>query len=168
MPATSRHHRADCSGSSQVEKATEGLPCLRRGERAASDSGLRDAFNQHLEQTRTHAERIEQVIGQFGGQVPNEECKAMKGLIEEGSDIIEADGDPIARDTALIAAAQRVEHYEISAYGTARTLAQQLELSDAASLLEQTLEEERKADGLLNKIATGGMLGTGLNEKAAN
>jgi ferritin-like metal-binding protein YciE len=92
----------------------------------------------------------------------------MKGLIEEGDDVISADGDPVARDTALIAAAQRVEHYEIAAYGTARTLAQQLELRDSASLLEQTLEEERKADGLLNKIATGGMLGTGLNEKAAS
>ena len=135
---------------------------------AASDSSLREAFNHHLEETRTHAERIEQVIQQFGGQVPNEECKAMQGLIEEGDDIVNADGDPTARDTALIAAAQRVEHYEIAAYGTARTLAQQLELPEAASLLEQTLEEERKADGLLNKIATGGMLGTGLNEKAAS
>jgi ferritin-like metal-binding protein YciE len=135
---------------------------------AASDSSLREAFNNHLEETRNHAERIEQVIQQFGGQVPSEECKAMQGLIEEGDDIVKADGDPTARDTALIAAAQRVEHYEIAAYGTARTLAQQLELSEAASLLEQTLEEERKADGLLNKIATGGMLGTGLNEKAAS
>ena len=134
---------------------------------AASDSGLREAFTDHLEETREHAQRIEQVIGQFSGQVPDEECKAMKGLIEEGSDIIESGGDLVARDTALIAAAQRVEHYEIAAYGTARTLAQQLEMGDAASLLEQTLEEERKADGLLNKIATGGMLGTGLNEKAA-
>jgi ferritin-like metal-binding protein YciE len=143
------------------------IEALPKMASAASDSELRDAFTQHLEETRTHAERIEQVIGQFGGQVPNEECKAMQGLIEEGEDVINADGDPVARDTALIAAAQRVEHYEIAAYGTARTLAQQLELRDAASLLEQTLEEERKADGLLNKIATGGMLGTGLNEKAA-
>ena len=135
---------------------------------ASSDKKLTQAFTNHLEETREHAQRIEQVISQFGGQVPDEECKAMKGLIEEGDDVISADGDPVARDTALIAAAQRVEHYEIAAYGTARTLAQQLELRDSASLLEQTLEEERKADGLLNKIATGGMLGTGLNEKAAN
>jgi ferritin-like metal-binding protein YciE len=143
------------------------IEALPKMASAASDSQLREAFEHHLEETREHAQRIEQVIGQFGGQVPDEECKAMKGLIEEGSDIIEADGDPVARDTALIAAAQRVEHYEIAAYGTARTLAQQLEMPDAASLLEQTLEEERKADGLLNKIATGGTLGTGLNEKAA-
>jgi ferritin-like metal-binding protein YciE len=143
------------------------IEALPKMASAASDSQLREAFEHHLEETREHAQRIEQVIGQFGEQVPDEECKAMKGLIEEGSDVIEADGDPVARDTALIAAAQRVEHYEIAAYGTARTLAQQLELRDAASLLEQTLEEERKADGLLNKIATGGTLGTGLNEKAA-
>jgi ferritin-like metal-binding protein YciE len=143
------------------------IEALPKMASAASDSQLREAFEHHLEETREHAQRIEQVIGQFGGQVPDEECKAMKGLIEEGSDIIEADGDPVARDTALIAAAQRVEHYEIAAYGTARTLAQQLEMPDAASLLEQTLEEERSADGLLNKIATGGTLGTGLNEKAA-
>jgi len=144
------------------------IEALPKMASAASDSELRNAFEQHLEETRGHAERIEQVIGQFGGQVPDEECKAMKGLIEEGQDIIDSDGDPVARDTALIAAAQRVEHYEIAAYGTARTLAQQLEMRDAASLLEQTLEEERKADGLLNKIATGGTLGTGLNEKAAS
>jgi ferritin-like metal-binding protein YciE len=144
------------------------IEALPKMASAASDSGLREAFTNHLEETREHAQRIEQVISQFGGQVPDEECKAMKGLIEEGDDVISADGDPVARDTALIAAAQRVEHYEIAAYGTARTLAQQLELRDAASLLEQTLEEERKADGLLNKIATGGMLGTGLNEKAAS
>ncbi len=143
------------------------IEALPKMAEAASDGSLRDAFSQHLEETRGHAERIEQVIQQFGGSVPDEECKAMQGLIEEGSDVIEADGDPVARDTALIAAAQRVEHYEIAAYGTARTLAQQLELRDAASLLEQTLEEERKADGLLNKIATGGTLGAGLNEKAA-
>ena len=143
------------------------IEALPKMASAASDDSLREAFTTHLEETREHAQRIEQVIGQFGGQVPGEECKAMKGLIEEGEDIINADGDPVARDTALIAAAQRVEHYEIAAYGTARTLAQQLELGEAASLLEQTLEEERKADGLLNKIATGGMLGTGLNERAA-
>ena len=131
----------------------------RRTSPCRSTSGAKMQINKST--------RHQKVIGQFGGQVPDEECKAMKGLIEEGSDIIEADGDPVARDTALIAAAQRVEHYEIAAYGTARTLAQQLELPDAASLLEQTLEEERKDDGLLNKIATGGMLGTGLNEKAA-
>jgi ferritin-like metal-binding protein YciE len=143
------------------------IEALPKMASAASDSGLREAFTNHLEETREHAQRIEQVISQFGGQVPDEECKAMKGLIEEGDDVISADGDPVARDTALIAAAQRVEHYEIAAYGTARTLAQQLELRDAASLLEQTLEEERKADGLLNKIATGGMLGTGLSSSRA-
>ncbi|HEY0387269.1 MAG TPA: ferritin-like domain-containing protein [Gaiellales bacterium] len=150
---------------SAEQQLIEALPKMAE---AASESSLREAFTKHLDETRTHAERIGEVIQQFGGQVPDEECKAMQGLIEEGQDIIGADGDPVARDTALIAAAQRVEHYEIAAYGTARTLAQQLELRDAAALLEQTLEEERKADGLLNRIATGGMLSSGLNEQAAS
>ena len=93
----------------------------------------------------------------LGGSAPLEECQAMKGLIAEGEDVINATGDPAAKDAALIAAAQRVEHYEIAAYGTARTLSDQLGMGDAAGLLDQTLNEESHADELLNKLATGGM-----------
>jgi len=102
----------------------------------------------------------------LGGRVPTEQCEAMKGLIREGEDVISAQGDPNAKDAALIAAAQRVEHYEIAGYGTARTLAEQLDMDDAASLLEETLDEEKEADKLLNKVATGGLLRAGVNERA--
>jgi ferritin-like metal-binding protein YciE len=90
----------------------------------------------------------------------------MRGLIEEGEEIVSGQGDPIVKDAALIAAAQRVEHYEIAAYGTARTLADELDLDDAKDLLDQTLDEEGSADKLLTKIATGGMLKAGINEQA--
>jgi ferritin-like metal-binding protein YciE len=97
-----------------------------------------------------------------------EECEAMKGLIAEGEKVIEADGAPDVRDVALIAAAQRVEHYEIAAYGTARTLAQELGLTDAQALLDETLDEESNADKLLTKIATGGVFSSGINETATH
>jgi ferritin-like metal-binding protein YciE len=91
----------------------------------------------------------------------------MQGLIREGEKIITADGDPLAKDAALIAAAQRVEHYEIAAYGTARTLADILDLDEARDLLDQTLDEEANADKRLTKIATGGLFRAGVNERAA-
>ena len=90
----------------------------------------------------------------------------MKALIAEGEKIIKSNGDAAAKDAALIGAAQRVEHYEIAAYGTARTLAGELGLSEAESLLEQTLDEEAQADKLLTKIATGGLMKSGVNESA--
>jgi ferritin-like metal-binding protein YciE len=96
----------------------------------------------------------------------SEECKGMKGLIEEGQEIVSAGGDPNVTDAALIGAAQRVEHYEIAAYGTARTLAGELDLDDAQDLLDQTLDEESNADKLLTKIATGGMFKAGINQQA--
>jgi len=90
---------------------------------AASSNELREAFENHLKETRGHLERIDDVIATSGIAKSGETCKAMKGLIEEGDDIVKAQGDPMAKDAALIAAAQRVEHYEIAAYGTARQLA---------------------------------------------
>jgi ferritin-like metal-binding protein YciE len=91
----------------------------------------------------------------------------MKGLIQEGEEVIDAQGDGAALDAALIAAAQRVEHYEIAGYGTARTLADQLGYDRAEELLDETLDEESKADKLLTKIATGGLLRSGVNQEAA-
>jgi ferritin-like metal-binding protein YciE len=91
----------------------------------------------------------------------------MKGLIAEGEEIVKAQGDATVKDAALIGAAQRVEHYEIAAYGTVRTLADELGLGDARELLDQTLDEESNADKLLTKIATGGMFKAGINERAA-
>lgn len=133
---------------------------------AASSDELRQAFEEHLNQTRDHLDRIEDVIATTGITSTGEECKGMKGLIEEGEGIISATGDPMAKDAALIAAAQRVEHYEIAAYGTVVTLADHLDLDDAKDVLGQTLDEEGAADKLLTKIATGGMFKTGVNERA--
>ena len=141
----------------------EALPKLAQ---AASNDELRQAFQHHLEETRDHVRRLEEIRGQIGSSL-KEECEGMKGLIAEGEETISAGGDPTVKDAALISAAQRVEHYEIAAYGTARTLADELDLADARELLDQTLDEESNADKLLTKIATGGMFKAGLNQQAA-
>jgi ferritin-like metal-binding protein YciE len=133
---------------------------------AASDEKLQKAFKEHLSETRDHVTRLEEIFGQLGKQPPSETCKAMQGLVAEGEEIISAQGDPAAKDAALIAAAQRVEHYEIAGYGTAKTLADQLGHGDAKDLLDQTLDEESQADTLLTKIATGGRMKSGVNEAA--
>ena len=133
---------------------------------AASTDKLREAFEHHLAETRGHVERLNEIVATNGIQPGTETCEAMKGLIKEGEKVIKAQGDAAAKDAALIAAAQRVEHYEIAAYGTARTLADQLDYEDARDLLDDTLDEESNADKLLTKIATGGLIGTGVNEQA--
>ncbi len=133
---------------------------------AAGSTELRKAFEHHLEETRGHVTRLQEILGQLGISSPSEHCKGMEGLIAEGSEIVKMPGNPAAKDAALIAAAQRVEHYEIAAYGTARTLADVLDLDDAKDLLDQTLDEEADADKLLTKIATGGLLKAGINEAA--
>ena len=144
------------------------LDALPKMADAAHDSELKTAFSNHYDQTKGHLGRLQEIIASADFSVPLEECEAMKGLIAEGEKIIDADGDADVRDVALIAAAQRVEHYEIAAYGTARTLAKELGLSDAASLLGQTLDEESDADKLLTRIATGGLVGSGIIEIAAH
>jgi ferritin-like metal-binding protein YciE len=142
------------------------IEALPKMANAASDAGLKQAFAEHLQQTREHRDRLERIIAGAPTTVPNEVCKGMEGLIAEGDEVVNATGDPAAKDAALIAAAQRVEHYEIAAYGTARELARQLDESDAADLLDQTLDEESDADKLLTKLATGGLLSVGINEDA--
>jgi ferritin-like metal-binding protein YciE len=144
------------------------LAALPKPAGAANAQELREAFETHLQETRGHVERLERVFSDLGMPMPTEQCKAMRGLIAEGEEIVQATGDPAAKDAALIAAAQRVEHYEIAGYGTVRTLAKVLDHGDAASILDDTLDEEGKADALLTKIATGGLLRSGLNEKAAS
>jgi ferritin-like metal-binding protein YciE len=120
---------------------------------AANSSTLKDAFSSHLEQTQGHVARLEEAFAALGLRAERQTCKAMKGLIAEGSDVISAKGDKAVRDAALIAAAQRVEHYEIAGYGTARTFSEQLGLPQVTSLLEQTLGEEKEADEKLTAIA---------------
>jgi ferritin-like metal-binding protein YciE len=148
---------------SAENQLVEALPKMAN---ASSHEELRDAFEQHLAETRGHVTRLEQVFSQIGESPGGERCKAMEGLIKEGQEILEMQGDPSVIDAALIAAAQRVEHYEIAGYGTVRTLAEHLDLGEARGLLNETLDEESKADSLLTKIATGGMFRSGINDEA--
>ena len=155
------HEIADLYSAEQ--QLVEALPKMAK---AASHGELRKAFEHHLEETRDHVQRLEEIRGSIGSSL-TDTCEGMKGLIEEGEEIVKASGDSAVKDAALIGAAQRVEHYEIAAYGTARTLADELGLGDAKDLLDQTLDEESNADALLTKIATGGMMKEGINQKAA-
>jgi ferritin-like metal-binding protein YciE len=145
---------------------TQLVQALPKMASAASHEELRDAFEQHLEETRGHVNRLREVFEHIGVTPGGEKCEGMAGLIKEGQEVLAMQGDPSVIDAALIAAAQRVEHYEIAGYGTVRTLADHLDLGDAKSLLDETLDEEAKADKLLTKIATGGMFKTGINQRA--
>jgi ferritin-like metal-binding protein YciE len=150
------------SAENQLVKA------LPKVAQAAQSPELKKAFEEHLDETRNHVKRLEEVAGQIGlSPSVGTRCKAMEGLVAEGEEVIALDGDPVAKDAALIGAAQRIEHYEIAAYGTASTLAGELELGDTEELLSKTLDEESAADKLLTKIATGGMFRSGVNQKAA-
>jgi ferritin-like metal-binding protein YciE len=150
---------------SAEEQLVEALPKL---EQAASSDELKQAFSEHLTETKQHLERLDDVIASTGIERTGETCEGMAGLIREGSETASESGDPMAKDAALIAAAQRVEHYEIAGYGTVVTLADNLGLDDAKDSLAQTLEEEGAADKLLTKIATGGMFKSGVNQAAAS
>jgi len=132
---------------------TQLVKALPKMAKASSAEELRDAFESHLEETQGHVERLERICEKLDIKAKGKTCQAMKGLVEEGSEMIEADGDDAARDAALIAAAQKVEHYEIAGYGTARTFAQLLGEDEAARLLEETLGEEGAADQKLTEIA---------------
>jgi ferritin-like metal-binding protein YciE len=145
---------------------TQLVQALPKMAQAAHDGELKQAIEHHLEETRGHVKRVEEALGELGIAMPTEECKAMKGLIAEGEELIQKDGDPTAKDAALIGAAQRVEHYEIAAYGTARQLADDCGYDSIKDLMDQTLDEESQADKLLTKIATGGMFKSGLNQAA--
>ena len=146
---------------------TQLVGALPKMAQAANHEPLREAFQHHLEETREHVKRVEDALGELGVSMPTEVCKAMQGLIAEGEEMIEMGGDPMATDAALIAAAQRVEHYEIAAYGTARQLASDCGFDGIKDLMDKTHDEESQADKLLTKIATGGMCKSGVNQQAA-
>lgn len=132
------------------KRLTGALPKMAE---AAHSSDLAAAFQEHLSQTQGHVDRLETIFKQMGKRPERETCEAMKGLIKEGEEMVKAKGDGAVKDAALIAAAQRVEHYEIAAYGTARNFAQRLGNQDAAKLLQATLDEEKNTDTRLTKIA---------------
>jgi ferritin-like metal-binding protein YciE len=123
--------------------------------KAATSEELRSGFEDHLEQTKEHVRRLEQVLNEIGEKAKGKKCKGMQGLVSEGKEIIEEDFEDDVRDAALISAAQRVEHYEIAAYGTVRTYAEILGEQNAVSLLEKTLEEEKETDQKLTELAEG-------------
>ena len=137
---------------SAEKQLVEALPSVAS---AATSDELTQAIEEHLQETRGHVRRLEEAFQSAGLDVKSEQCEAMAGLIKEGSEVAEADGDGDARDAAIIGAAQRVEHYEIAAYGTARTLAEHLGHDEAAGLLSETLDEESAADQKLTEIAVG-------------
>lgn len=129
------------------------ITALPKMAEAASSPELKACFQAHLGETRNQRRRLDQVAKMLGKKVPSETCEAMQGLISEGEEIIGLEGDPDVKDAALIAAAQRVEHYEIAGYGCARTFARRLGLKEVASLLQETLDEEGEADKKLTEIA---------------
>jgi ferritin-like metal-binding protein YciE len=129
------------------------IKALPKMAKASSSEELRSAFEDHLGQTRQHAQRLETIFEQMGEKTSGKKCKGMEGLVKEGSETIREDMEDSVKDAAIIAAAQRVEHYEIAGYGCVHAYATRLGDDDAASLLAETLEEEKKADQLLNGIA---------------
>lgn len=135
------------SAENQLVKA---LPKMAK---AATHPDLKAAFTEHLDQTEGHVDRLDEISELVGKKLTGHKCKAMEGLIEEGSDLIAEDAEDSVRDAGLIGAAQRVEHYEIAAYGTARALATLLGKDEIAELLAETLAEEKETDEKLTELA---------------
>jgi ferritin-like metal-binding protein YciE len=132
------------------KQLTKALPKMAK---AAVSEELRAAFEQHLQQTEGHVQRLEEIFEDLGEKATGKKCVAMTGLVKEGDEVAsETEASPV-RDAGLIAAAQKVEHYEIAGYGSARTHAQTLSKDNAARLLEETLEEEKDTDELLTQLA---------------
>jgi len=125
--------------------------------KAASTPELGEAFEQHLQETKGHVQRLEQIFQAMGEDAKAKKCDGLRGILKEGEDAIDLDGDANARDAALIAAAQRVEHYEMAVYGSLRSWANQIGDTRAAGLLDETLSEEKAADEKLTQIAERGV-----------
>ena len=148
---------------SAEEQLVEALPKMAE---AASSAQLQKAFNAHLKQTKTQLTRVGKALESLGKGPGNMKCKGMEGLVKEGDEVIKNVTDAQTRDAALIGAAQRVEHYEIAGYGTARAHAEELGLTEIADLLQITLDEEGQTNTLLTQLAEGRMT-SGVNERAA-
>lgn len=129
------------------------IKALPKMAKAAQSAELRKGFEDHLRQTERQAQRIEQIFAERQGSPGGKKCVGMEGLIEEGNEIMKEDIEPHVMDAGLIAAAQKVEHYEIASYGTVRTWAERLGYNNAAKLLQQTLDEESAANEKLTQIA---------------
>src|SRR3979411_1606439 len=129
------------------------VKALPKMAKAASNKELASGFQEHLEQTKGHAQRLEQILSRHKATTRGAKCKGMEGLVAEGAEMIEQEADAEGKDGGLIAVAQRVEHYEIAGYGTARTYAELLGDQEGAKLLQKTLEEENQKEENLNKQA---------------
>ena len=141
----------------------KGLPKMIK---ASSSADLKAGLEQHLKETKNQVVRLEKIFKSLGEKIGNETCEAMEGLITECEQVIqEYPASPI-RDAAIIAGAQKIEHYEIAAYGTLCTFAKELDLDDIQDLLGETLDEEKAADEKLTGVAEGGLLSAGVNQKA--
>ena len=143
------------SAENQLVKA---IPKMAK---AASNSDLRAGFEKHLEETRGHVKRLEQVCEELGVNPKGKKCAATEGLVKEGKELMEEDATPGVRDAGLIAAAQKIEHYEIASYGTVCTWARELGYSDMAETLQETLDEEKATNEKLTELAE-----QGINEEA--
>src|SRR5580704_4203501 len=132
---------------------TQMVKALPKMANAASSEDLRAGFEEHLGQTKEHVARLEKIFKALGESPKGKKCKGMEGLIKEGAEMIEEDPAPEELDAGLISAAQRVEHYEIAGYGCVSTYAKLLGEDQAASLLRETLEEEKKTDSKLTELA---------------
>ncbi|MCE0482910.1 MAG: ferritin-like domain-containing protein [Methylacidiphilales bacterium] len=132
---------------------TQLIKALPKMAKAAHSQELAHGFEEHLEQTKGHASRLEKIFKKLDEKPTGKKCKAMEGLIAEGAEAIEENAAPAAKDVLLIAAAQRVEHYEIAGYGSVRTFAKLLGENEAAELLNQTLQEEAETDKKLTSVA---------------
>ncbi len=139
------------------------VKALPKMAKAATTTALRKAFEDHLAVTKEQVARLDAVFEEFGARPGRKKCAAMEGLVQEGQELIAEDPVPAVLDAGLIAAAQRVEHYEIAAYGTLRSYAKVLGHKNAVELLEKTLKEEEEADRLLSELAE-----DGVNEKAVS
>jgi ferritin-like metal-binding protein YciE len=129
------------------------LKALPKMAKGSSSPDLKSGFEKHLRQTETHVERLDQIFAELDESPKGKTCHAMKGLIEEGSEILKEDGEESVLDAGIIVAAQKVEHYEMAAYGSARTFARLLGQDKAAELLQSTLDEESETNESLNQLA---------------
>ncbi|HTE20883.1 MAG TPA: ferritin-like domain-containing protein [Armatimonadota bacterium] len=136
---------------------TQILEALPKLAEAATAKKLKTAFTSHVKQTEGQVKRLDKIFKKLGQEPGGTTCKAMQGLVREGQDLLKKGGDPQVMDAALIAAAQKVEHYEIASYGTARTWAALLGDQETADLLQQTLDEEGETDKKLTALAEGGI-----------
>ena len=144
------------------------LTNLPKVAQAVENSSLKTAIEEHLKETREQVARLERIFKILGRRPEPDQCEAMKGLLEEADEVISASGNKQVKDAVIIGALQRIEHYEIAGYGTARAFADQLDMEDVADLLQESLDEESSSDRKLTSLAEGGLFSTGLNTNASH